>query len=93
MVSFERKASAEADRVESLIDTHLRYLLFVAAYNKIKMEANEENPTLKIDKSSNSATLRINIGNLMWLSLSLTFFSRTEPANEGACLVKPHIFK
>ena len=60
-----------------MIDKHLRYLMLYHTFAKIKAEAPASNQ-LHIDKASQTATQRLNVGNLLELEFSLKFFATND---------------
>lgn len=91
------KKSEEEDMIDQVIERHLRYLMLYQTFDKIKKESTEQiKEMLQIDARQKTAQLNLDVGNIINLSIVLTFFSSESELvqpSESHSLVKPSFFK
>ena len=99
MINFSKETREGENKLVSMIDKHLRYLMLYHTFDKIINEVSSLDKSLTVDKSSYSAKTRLNIGSVLDLELSMQFFAQkpdqddSNDSNNNTELIKPQIFK
>ena len=78
MINYSKFVAEGENKLLSIIDTHLRYLMLYHAFDKICNEVTENDRSLSVDKGTYQVKSRISVGSILDVELRLQFFAENQ---------------